>query len=93
MPYAHEEFIYQPDRWNDKRKFLVEFFVVPGDSGVDRYANGDPGYPPSPGHIEIVKVTYENSNVEMPQRMFNLLCDDMEKEAWNVINSKLKELI
>lgn len=97
MPYAHEDFLYTiEEEIGDnvlEAKVLVEFYVVPGDEGVDRYSNGDPGYPPESAHIEIVKVTYANTNVEISQVLFDRCVTKMEKEAWNVINSKLKEFV
>ena len=38
----------------------VDFQFYPGDPGLWRYSNGDPGYPPTGPEVEIMFVTDKN---------------------------------
>jgi hypothetical protein len=49
----------------------VEFTILPGDTGLWTYSNGDPGYPPTGDEIDYLEVYDENGkNItkEVPEK-------------------------
>lgn len=71
----------------------VEFQIIPEAKGIDRFENGDPGYPGEPSHCEIISVKYHISQKEVPNEVFNILEEEIEKECWNLHQQLLNEPI
>lgn len=60
----------------------VDGTYIAADPGVDRYSNGDPGYPPTPAEYEINKVMWGDLDITKM-----LSGDDFNEIEYTILNN------